>query len=301
MSSVEASIDCEKITTIEQSYGCRMMVFPQYKSLLNFDNPKLHPLVIKASINQEPVGLLVGLQQFSSSCSIELVSLFVQPDFRHQKVAEKLLIEFEKQSKLLAIDEINVTYMTGQKTTPYLEKLFSKRFFSVPETRMLVVRCSLDSIKPIPWLNRYSLSDDYQIKPWVDLTQNERLEIEQSNRVEHWIADDLIPFNYEQGIEPITSLALLVGGKVRGWCLNHVVAGRLRFTCGFTHIKLQKTGKLTLLLSHIAKVMPATGLFESMWTVPVALHPRMAKFMLKHAKPYSTFYAETKMVSKSIQ
>lgn len=306
MPSTETTIDCTRIAQIEQSYGFRMMVFPRYKSLLNFSHANQQTCVIKASIEEEPAGLAVSVLNSAPSAdnqpsvALDIVSLFVQPQHRHKGVAEQLLITLENESQTHRRYALNATYMTGQNTTAYLEKLFSKRGFTPPVTRMLAIRCSLNSIKHIPWLSQYALPHGYAIKRWVDLKHEERLEIKQSNTTEPWIAADLNPFNYEQGIDPTTSVVLLAHGNVRGWCLNHIINNRLRFTCSFVHLNLQRAGMLTFLISYIAKVMPQIGLNEAMWTVPIALHPRTAQFMTEHIKPYATFFAETKQVSKII-
>ena len=161
---------------------------------------------------------------------------------------------------------------------------------------MLVVRCSLDSIKSAPWLNRYALPKGYEVLPWAQVTSAEREALRVSNLEKPWIAPDLVPFDLEENYEPVTSLALRVNGAILGWCLNHVVDGILRFTCSFLRRDLQRLGRIVLLYSESVSRMPAAGLSVGMWTVPIR-HAGMVNFANKHMQPYSIFFGETRGVT----
>ena len=161
---------------------------------------------------------------------------------------------------------------------------------------MLVVRCSLDSIKSAPWLSRYPLPKGYEVQPWAQVTTAEREVLRVSNLEKPWIAPDLVPFDYEENYEPVTSVALKVNGAIVGWCLTHAVEGMLRFTCAFVRKDLQRLGRLLLLWDEVVARMPHAGCSVGMWTIRLS-SKSMVDFASKHMQPYSIFFGETRGVT----
>jgi hypothetical protein len=189
--------------------------------------------------------------------------------------------------------------MVEQNTTSAVECALRKAGWGDPQARMLVVRCSLDSIKDAPWMKDYRLPAGYEIISWVDVSATERAHIMETHRQAPWIAPDLVPFDFEAHIEPLTSVALRVNGQILGWCLNHVVDGILRYTCSFVRRDLQRLGRIVLLYNEAVARMPQAGLSVGSWTVPLA-HPGMAAFARRHMQPYSIFFGETRGIEKRI-
>lgn len=275
------------------------MTFSTYRRLLNFRPPGPTPVALGAFENGVAVGLaLASLGPPANEA--KLLSLFVAEPQRGRGIATALARRLEPVCAALGVERLNATFMSGQPATPAIERILAKLGWTAPETRMVVVRCSLDSIKGAPWLNRLSVPPGYEILPWVDITPAERDEIRESNRCDPWIAADLNPFDFESDIEPVTSLALRVHGKVLGWCLNHLIDGTLRYTCSFVRKDLQSRGRVLLLYSEAVNRMPRIGISTGMWTVPV-WHEGMLNFARKHMRPYSIFFGETLGVERQIE
>jgi len=270
------------------------MTFPAYQGVLNFNTAEVVPLAIGTLQNDVPAGLAL-LVMNPSSGEGELLSIFVSPRFRRSGIAIELMQRTLAYCKTHRIQNISATYMSGQNSTQTLENIFNKTGWAAPQTRMLVVRCSLDSIKSAPWLNRYALPKGYEVLPWAQVTTAEREALRTSNLEKPWIAPDLLPFDFEENYEPVTSVALKFNGAIVGWCLNHVVDEMLRFTCSFLRRDLQRLGRIVLLYSDSVCRMPAAGLSIGMWTVPIK-HAGMVNFARKHMQPYSIFFGETRGV-----
>lgn len=284
-----------QVTDAQTAAPYRTMTFPAYRGLLSFHPFDVSPLAISALQDDAPAGLAL-LAPSVSLGEAELLSIFVAPRFRRGGIALELMQRTLAHCKTRGINRVSASYMSGQDATEALETIFHKTGWEPPQTRMLVVRCSLDSIKAAPWLDRYALPEGYEVLPWVQVTIAERAALRASNEQKPWIAPDLVPFDYEQDCEPVTSVALRINGAIVGWCLNHIVDRTLRFTCSFVRRDLQRLGRIVLLYSDSVSRAPATGLSVGMWTVPV-IHKGMANFARKHMQPYSIFFGETRGVT----
>ena len=276
----------------------RNMTFPSYRHWLNFANDVPEPIAIGVVADGWPVALgMVAPGEVPNSG--ELLSLFVSADRRRQGIAAQLLAHTETACVQRGVDRVTARYMIEQNTVSALECALRKAGWGEPQTRMLVVRCSLDSIKDAPWMKEYRLPHGYEIIPWVDVTAFERAHITETHRQTPWIAPDLVPFDFEAQSEPLTSVALRVNGQILGWCLNHVVDGILRYTCSFVRRDLQRLGRIVLLYNESVARMPRAGLSVGSWTVPLE-HPSMASFARRHMQPYAIFFGETRGIEKRI-
>ena len=271
------------------------MTFPAFQGLLNFNSAVVAPLAIGTLQNEAPAGLAL-LVTNPSAAEAELLSIFVSPQLRRNGIALELMQRTLAYCKKQNIQKISATYMSGQDSTQTLENIFKKTGWALPQTRMLVVRCSLDSIKSAPWLNRYALPKGYEVLPWAQVTTAEREALRVSNLEKPWIAPDLVPFDFEENYEPVTSVALRVNGAIVGWCLTHAVEGMLRFSCAFVRKDLQRLGRLLLLWDEVVARMPHAGCTVGMWTIRLS-SKSMVDFARKNMQPYSIYFGETRGVT----
>ena len=273
----------------------RSMTFPAFQGLLNFNSADVAPLAVGTLQNEAPAGLAL-LVTSPNTGEAELLSIFVAPRLRRNGIALELMQRTLAYCKTQNIQKISASYMSGQDSTQTLENIFNKTGWTAPQTRMLVVRCSLDSIKSAPWLNRYALPKGYEVLPWAQVTTAEREALRVSNLEKPWIAPDLVPFDFEENYEPVTSVALKVNGAIVGWCLTHAVEGMLRFTCAFVRKDLQRLGRLLLLWDEVVARMPHAGCTVGMWTIRLS-SKSMVDFARKHMQPYSIYFGETRGVT----
>ena len=242
-----------------------------------------------------PLGLVLGhlTDDAEGGPSAQLASIYVRPDSRGIGIGTELLAAFKQGCMRRGLPQIRATYMTGQPSTHWVEKLFASAGWAAPKARMLVIQATLASIAPAPWMKAYRLPERMEIVAWCDLTPGERDWIAATQREQSWIPSDLYPFDHEAMCEPVTSLALKLEGCVVGWVINHRVGNVLRFTCSFMHRRLQRMGRILLLYNEAVTRMPQVGLDTGMWTVPV-WHPAMAAFGRRWMAPYATRFEETR-------
>jgi GNAT superfamily N-acetyltransferase len=277
----------------------RHMTFPAYRAVLDFDPVRPAPVLVGAMADGAAIGLALAAIA-SRGTDSELLSMYVEPNYRNRGVAAALVEKTCDELNARGVETVRATYMTGQPVTAAVERVFTKTGWSAPQTRMLVVRFTLESAAGAPWIGRFrKLPAGYDIVPWVGLTADERLRLRESQEHDHWIAEDLIPFDFEPGIEPVTSLALRYRGEVVGWCLNHIVGDVLRFTCSFMRRDLARLGRVLLLYCEAVARMPRIGLAAGMWTIPVR-HASYVRFAQRRMQPYSVFFGETRGIVKSL-
>jgi GNAT superfamily N-acetyltransferase len=253
---MNARVEYRELHDMVDTWHYANLTFRYYAKRLTLEHPRWEPLVVAASLDGAPVGL--GLAQPEAGTNwAELLSLSVAEKLRGQGVATELLRRVEEACLARGIDTLYGHYMSGEDSTAAVERVLEKRAFSVPVPRMLAVRCSLESISHAPWIKRYKLPPHFEILPWTELSEAERAQIRQSNAAAPWIPDDLLPFLFEADIEPVTSLALRVRGEIRGWVINHLVEGMLRFTCSYMHPEQQRLGRILLLYNEAVRRSPS--------------------------------------------
>lgn len=276
-------------------WGYQTYTFPALRPLLDRAGAG-HVVVVGAdTVGGQPIGLALGAISTGPDGGrfAELLSLYVQPVARRRRIGAGLLAAFTDICRLQGLDEIRATYMTGQSSTPAVQALLARSGWSLPQPRMLVIQATLESIKAAPWMKDYPLSEGMQIVRWMDLNEADRAGIRESQGSQHWIPDDLYPFDHEAHCEPVTSLALKLNGQVVGWVINHRMDNVLRYTCSFMHRRLQRMGRILLLYNESVARMPQAGLDTGMWTVPI-WHAGMAAFARRWMAPYATRFEETR-------
>ncbi len=275
----------------------RIATFPSFRHWLDFDPGWPAPIAVGTRMGGEMSGLALATP--CDDGTADLLSVYCVPDRRRRGLAAALLEQLESECRARGLSALKGTYMTGQPATQAFEGLLAHRGFAPPELRMLVVRATLSSIAPAPWIQPRRLPSGYEIVPWVSLSPALRGELATSHSADPWIAPDLVPFDFEEGIDPVTSTALLVKGNVRGWCLNHAVGGVLRYTCAFVHPRLQRLGRVLWLYRAAVERMPGAGFDTGMWTIPV-WHCGHANFAREHMAPYAVFFGETRGFRKAL-
>jgi len=262
--------------------------YREYLKRISSKYPDYVPVIIAAKHDNKPIGMAIA-QPEDSQKQAELLSLWVDKDYQNQGIATELLNRIEQECLGRDVFRLYCQYLNDNDTSPALERTLKKCNFSKPEPKMLAIRCSIESIKTAPWFRKYKLPSHFSIRPWVTLTEIERNQIARSNANAQWIPEDLVPFLFESNMEPITSVALLVKGEVRGWVINHWIDGNLRFTCSYMHPDQQRLGRILLLYNESVRLMPSINASVGMWAVPLK-HKRMVDFSTRWFKPYSIYF-----------
>lgn len=301
-----------KILSADEAQRFQAMTFPAYRHLLAlqpcFRHPEeneprlIQPVVIGAYESGEPVGLLVAELPVEKGGEPELLSLFVPSDLRGRGIATALVERLETEVAARRFERLVAVYMTGKPSIEAVERIFQKREWQPPETRMVSVKFNLETLAEAAWLRRYKLGPEYEIFPWAELRNEERDEIRESHEKLGWIASDLLPWDYEKtGVEPLTSVGVRYKGKVVGWVLNHRLSeDTIRYTCSFIHKSLGRLGKIVPLYGESFRRSREAGFATGMFNTPL-YHKGMAAFAKKWFGPWSSFLGETRGVEKILE
>ena len=277
------------------------LTFPAFRYVLRSIDSQKSVIALAASYLEQPVGLALA-EISEDDSSAEVRSIFVEPAQRCAGIGTALLTRIEEELSQRGCTKAKLSYITGKSTTPALERLLQKCNWTCPQPRMLICKGQAEEIIQAPWMKRYSrIPSSYSIFPWLEITQEERQAIQQQQETQPWIPEDLIPFQYEKHLEPITSLGLRYQGQVVGWVINHCFSpDTIRYTCSFVRKDLQKMGRIISLYAEAAKLQVQAKISNVIWTVPVA-HESMVNFVKHRWAPYLASLGETKGTFKFLR
>lgn len=280
------------LNTFGTAFLYSSLTYPTYCPRLQTLNADDNTVAIGASIVGKPVGLAMAEIQEDKSATV--LSLFVIQAYRNQGIGTDLLNRLEKELSSRGCTSIGFIYTTDQPTTSTLEHLLDKGGWSSPETRRIICKTSAHEMSHAPWMHpRRKLPDSYSIFPWTEITPEERAVI-QKQKTQSWIHPDLIPFKYEQDLEPINSIGLRYQGQVVGWLITHRTApDTIRYSCAYVRPDLQKVGRLIFLYIRAVRLQVAANVPFIIWTTCLE-HTGMINFTKKHMGPYLKYLKETK-------
>ena len=268
--------------------------FPLYRSRLQAIKftPSTVAIAAADAANQ-PIGLALA-EIRPDGQSVEVLSIFVKPIYRQQGVGTALFNRLAAELRRRGCTTAHLVYTSGQPTTLALERMLQKGNWTSPQPRMLVCKTSLDRIVQAPWMQRSALPSSYQICRWTEVTPAERFDIQQRQKLLSWIPPDLVPFHYEQNLEPLNSLGLRYQGQVVGWMITHRLApDTIRYTCSFVREDLQKMGRISPLYVNAIQAQNQMNIAKGIWTVPFC-HASMVQFVKKRMASYMNELEETR-------
>lgn len=272
--------------------------FPQFRSHLK--NLKASNVAIAASDSHKPIGLaLAEIQPNGKSASV--LSICVEPTYRCQGVGTALLTRLEQELVLRGCTNAYLVYVNGQPTTLALERLLQQHNWAPPEPRMLVCKSSYHKMSKAPWLNKNYSFGSFIFFPWLEITLEERLNLQKQQETFPWIPQELSPFKHEENLEPLNSLGLRYKGEVVGWVITHRLSpDTIRYTCSYIRPDFQKVGRIISLYAESVKIQCAKPeIPNAIWTVPFKFES-MANFVKKHMAEYMNSVEESKGSFKSL-
>lgn len=285
--------------------GLEAMTFPAYRHMLEMNRcPRLpnenqteivDPLVVVASHEGVAAGLAVADLPIEPSAPARLLSVFVVPELRRRGIGALLVEAVEEMLAETGRDRLETIYTVGKPAISWMERIFDRRGWSEPQTRMISIRLDVVLAKTAAWPWRQRLPRGWEIFEWKDLTDDERRRIRETNRQERWIPPDLEPWRHDSGgFEPRTSLGIRKDGEIVGWNIAHLMPdGTLRFTCSFIRKPLGRRGRILPLYTESFRRMIEAGLRYATLTVPLH-HEGMAAFSKRWIGPWSSFIGETR-------
>ena len=292
----------------EQGQAFEKMTFPAYRHMLalkpttrmprEHDDEPFDPMAVGAVVEGRPVGLALG-GAAPDTDTVEILSVFVSKEWRRKGIASRLVEVYEKEARKLRRPRLSAIYMTGRPGAEEFETIARSLGWNEPETRMVSIRFSAESLANAPWMGRYKLGADWEIVSWADVTDAEKEEIRRSNEESEWIKPDLVPWDFDRlGFEPRTSLGARHQGKVVGWVINHQIEDdTIRYTCSFMKQPWGKMGKIVPLYSESFGRFVRSGCKYATFTTPLH-HKGMVGFAKRWFGPWSTYLGESREIAK---
>ena len=275
----------------------RGLTFPSFQSKFTLI-PQGLAIAIGAEFLNRPVGLVLAGIDFRHHTA-EVLSVLVLEPYQRMGIGTSLLIALEQELSQRNCTEVRIVYVTGEPMIAALEHLLKKLHWSAPIPRQLVCKCDRKMLEA-PWLYKYQLPAEFEVFPWLEITLEERVALQQQQEAQVWIPNDLIPFKHEQNLEPLNSLGLRYQGQVVGWVITHRIAPDIiRYTCSFVRQDLQKMGRIIPLYVKAIQLQVKANIFQAIWTVPLG-HISMIHFVKKRMAPYLTSLEETRGSFKSL-
>jgi GNAT superfamily N-acetyltransferase len=282
------------------------MTFPLFRQLLpllgtgNVDAQGHRPIACRAIEGETPAGLVLGQVRSDNPSSLEMLSILGAPDFRGRGVATKLLAALEDAARgSAAVRQLTGVYMTGRPSIPALERVFAKCGFPPPALRMIVLKFTPEEAATCDWYKKARMPAGCTIFPWVEMTDEERARLKQSQADRAWIHPELEPWRSDKRFDEVSSVGMRKDGEVVGWVINHRASPTLvTFTTSFIRADLARRGGIfPLYVASIERLM-GSGVICSF--VTSAKFESMVRFALRRGAPFIHYTGETREASKAL-
>ncbi|MUH01781.1 GNAT family N-acetyltransferase [Scytonema sp. UIC 10036] len=276
-----------------------VFTFPVLRSKLYMTQREGPIVAVGANSNQKPIGL--AMAEIVPNNQSNILSIFVDASHRNQGIGTALLEYLLKELKLRNCQSAQIIYVTGKPTTIALERILAKNNWTSPKPRMLVCNCDRQMLKA-PWLQKeYPLATEFTIFPWTELTEQDRLRLNDRFKNETWIPELLNPLAHDNNFEPLNSIGLRYRDEVVGWIITHRLSPTtIRYTCSYIRPNLQRLGRILALYSESIKRQAANpDIFEAIWTVPF-IYSSMIDFVKRRMANYMISIKESRESLKII-
>ncbi len=266
------------------AFRYRSLTFPSYQPLLQIMNGSI--VAMGAAIDDEPIGL--ALAEIQPDQVAKILSIYVKPAYRQKGVGTALLTELERTLNQQGCTTALIVYVAGKPATPALEKLLHTCDWSLPEPRMLICRCDR-RMRSAAWIDQASLPKTFTIFPWTELTAAERQTLQQQQEESPWMPESLVPFHYEQSMEPLNSVGLRYQGEVVGWVITQrFKPDTICYSCSFVRPDFQQRGRIIPLYAEaIKRHYSRPEIPYATWVVPY-VYPGMVQFVQRRMAEYMT-------------
>ncbi|MCT7951104.1 TIGR03032 family protein [Ancylothrix sp. C2] len=282
--------------TVESSCDYDALTFPRIKKRWQSRQLQGELLGVSASVSQKIVGFLIA-EIFPDVKSANLISFYVLPEFRNQKIGSSLLFYLEKDLKKKGFTTLEVSYQQTEITGLALEAMLRKFNWQPPETKFLLCKTTTEKIAAAPWLYKPILPTEYEIFPWQELSQIE------TQKIRQWqdCPAALNPFTNDTRIEFMNSLGVRHKGEIIGWSLTHRVApDTIRYSSLFVREKYQKLGRAVPVLAESIKRQIASPVPYCTFSVAKE-NGRMLEFVKRRLQPYLTYFSESRWAVKLLE
>ncbi|MBG9386531.1 TIGR03032 family protein [Caenimonas aquaedulcis] len=228
-------------------------------------------------------GTMVGLAlaERLGDRGARLCSLMVEPGFRRQGVATRLLLNLQRLLAENGAQEAVVHYAGNAGLAASFEPLLARLGWSAPQTGFVLVQGSAARLARTGWETRYALQPPYECFPWVEATAGDLAAAKGLAAPR-----DLLPPATFEGVEPSASLGLRHEGALAGWLIAHRVdAGTVRYSSLYVAPSHRGRGRGLALLAEAFIRQERAGIPLAKAAVQVG-NDEFMRVLHKHLNPY---------------
>lgn len=278
-----------------------LLTHPRHRALLESFNPS-EVFAIGVSAGNEPIGLALSTARVTDLAAI--LSVYVARDFRNRGIGTELLGLLERSLADCGFTHGELSYACSEPSTPIVEHFLSKCGWPSEGERMFAFIESAEMLLSA-WSQEAVLPDSYAIAPWLSISAEERRTLRESQENERWIPENLIPFHFEKGLDPRTSLILRREGNVVGWLLTHRLnSNTLEFANLFVRPSLNRAGNtfasLALLSEGVRRTVESMGKETRGQFCVAATNKAFLRFIERHMRPHLLSKVEMKRLVKPL-
>ncbi|MEZ7893055.1 MAG: GNAT family N-acetyltransferase [Candidatus Wallbacteria bacterium] len=195
------------------------MTYGQYKPFLawmDVINDRLFPIGLYRA--GRPAGLLLGLNQLNTPGKADIMSIFIEKEFRRRGLALKMIDFFEQQCRESKIKTISTFYFDNRPFVTIINNLLDKCGFLPAEPELYYCKCD-KSIADMPITEYTKLPDGFETFSWTDIPSAEKKQLMGELEGQGFFDQRISPFINEKVIVPEISLGLKAGKNIIGWAI----------------------------------------------------------------------------------
>lgn len=291
----------------------RAMTFPRFRSRLRELGPESPVAAVGLTEAAEateaiPVGLALAVCGTEDGRAADLLSLYVNPNYRGRGLGRRLLTAMEDQLEQRGMHRLNTVYMTRLPHLEAYEAVLRANGWSEPRRRMYVFRTDRDHLEQAEWFHFFETPPaGVSIVPWTEISVEAREELRQAiASPASVLPQDVNPFLFEGvGIdgspqEPALSFGCVRGNEIIGWHLAHRIGSdAVRFSCSFIRPDLQEQLPLLTLWRHAFQQLGRHGYVHVSWAI-APHHEEMLRFNEHLLAPHVLDFDETRGATKQL-
>ncbi|RLD21387.1 MAG: hypothetical protein DRI69_04130 [Bacteroidetes bacterium] len=252
-----------------------------------------------ASLDKKPVGLI--LSSFGQSKKEARVHSFVvHPDHRNKGVGKNLLSELERNLFSEGCAQVDGTYRDHWKSSEALNAVLTQNGWAARTKDLIIVRGEAEKVLKLFMDSQLRLPDGFHVMPFTEISLAQKEVILSKKKASDWYPDILNPFTYIETINPVTSLALIHEGQVKGWVISHLIAPELNeFTSLFVDPGLRSYKLAHLMMRETIHRQFDAGVKNFLITSKTDNYV-MSRFLIRHAPHTGVFFTTTYYSSKDL-